>query len=100
MAPLKYLRKEADLEKGFDGKVDRGRDYHLKVLAELQVVTNVTIHDVRGKEDEFNLNKHGFAYVKQEVEGFEDRGLDIEAHNRALVRAAEKIVKEMYAYGS
>lgn len=54
----------------------------------------LTVQDVRGREDEFSLERNGFAYVKHPVDGFDASASEDEIY-KLLIPATEKLVQEM-----
>ncbi|EGG11367.1 uncharacterized protein MELLADRAFT_59520 [Melampsora larici-populina 98AG31] len=66
----------------------------MQYLKGVQVIKEVLVHDVRGVEDQFKLDLHGFTYVKDKVIGLEDCKNDHQ-YGELLRPAAEELVKKM-----
>lgn len=53
-----------------------------------------TIQDVRGREDDFSLDRNGFTYVEDDIEGL-DACTSEEEYQKLIVPATEKLVQKL-----
>lgn len=53
-----------------------------------------TVQDIRGREDDFSLERNGFVYVKNELDGLEACTTE-EEFEKLIIPATEKLVKEL-----
>ncbi|EGG06558.1 uncharacterized protein MELLADRAFT_86389 [Melampsora larici-populina 98AG31] len=100
---LKYCDETVSL--GYDPEVDLGREAHRDYLKRVEKSKPVVIKDIRGSEDQFKWDVHGFAYVKDKVTGLEECKND-QDYDELLSPAAEELVKKItnadavYAFNS
>ncbi|KAH9815251.1 hypothetical protein DFH28DRAFT_969139 [Melampsora americana] len=100
---LRYCGESVPL--GYDPEVDLGKKSHLEYLKGVEITKPVEIEDIRGFENEFKLDVHGFSYEKDKVIGLDECKNDQE-YDKLLRPAAEKLVKKItnadavYAFNS
>lgn len=55
----------------------------------------VIIHDIRGEESDFTLDRNGFQYVKHDVPELDDWSDEAKV-KQVLIPATEKLVQQLY----
>lgn len=71
-----------------------GAEAQFKELGTRDEAYRTTVQDVRGREDDFTLDRNGFTYVKNDIEGIDACTTD-EEYEKLIVPATEKLVKEL-----
>jgi hypothetical protein len=71
-----------------------GGEASFRALTDLRISYPITIHDVRGKEADFTLDRNGFQYVHHEVPGLKDCSSEEEIA-ALLVPETEKLVQKL-----
>lgn len=71
-----------------------GADIKYKELDANDESHKITVEDIRGREDDFNLERNGFVYVKNKVEGLETCTTE-EEFEKLIIPATERLVKEL-----
>lgn len=73
-----------------------GSDVSYGNLQKLSESYKVTVHDARGKEDQFSLEKNGFVYAKHDMDAQLAACKTEEEVKDLLVPATEQLVKDVY----
>ncbi|KAL1854299.1 hypothetical protein Plec18170_005063 [Paecilomyces lecythidis] len=71
-----------------------GGEERYNALKDVRAAHPVTIHDIRGRETEFTLDRNGFQYIRHEAPGLENCSSEDE-FAAALVPETEKLVQKL-----
>lgn len=93
-AKVRFLRDDVVTNLDKEALDDPSKATPFQDLKDVSYSQDVHIHDVRGKEDEFNLDGNGFTYVKYVVEGRKD-GQSIDEIQSLYEGAALDVVKKL-----
>ncbi|KAJ9297871.1 hypothetical protein DTO271G3_4092 [Paecilomyces variotii] len=71
-----------------------GGEERFNALESLRATHRVTIHDIRGQENDFTLDRNGFQYIRHEVPGLKDRSNE-DAVAALLIPETETLVQKL-----